>query len=190
MNPTTSINRRMIRDNPDVLSRHLDATFAVPADTLFRHLTDAEHLSRWFGTVTRDEFLYQIEGIAHGRIESCTDNSFLITWEKDGDLSYLNVEITPAAEGSQLAAGFSTAVDDIDITSRERYGWLGWDLSLWALNRYISGVTEEPTREAYEAFVISAADAWARADEASGVETDTADLRAENTRRFYLGRKE
>ncbi|GAB3594208.1 hypothetical protein GCM10027580_14680 [Corynebacterium faecale] len=190
MNPNTSINRRMIRDNPDVLSRHLGATFAVPADDLFRRLTDTEHLSRWFGTVTRDEFVFEIEGNAHGRIESCTENSFLITWEKDGDLSYLNVEITPTAEGSELAAGFSTADEGIDAVSRERYGWLGWDLSLWALDRYISGVTEDPTRDSYEAFVISASDAWARADEASGVDTETANLRADNTRRFYLGREE
>lgn len=100
------------------------------------------------------------------------------------------MEITPTAEGSELAAGFSTADEGIDAVSRERYGWLGWDLSLWALDRYISGVTEDPTRESYEAFVISASDAWARADEASGVDTETANLRADNTRRFYLGREE
>lgn len=187
MNPTTPINRRLIRDNPDVLSRHLGATFPVPADMLFAYLTDVEHLSKWFGTVRRDDFLYEIEGTAHGRIESCTDNSFLITWEKDGEVSYLNVEITPTTQGSELAAGFSTAVDDIDEDSKYHYGWLGWDLSLWALRRYISGVTEEPTREDYAAFVNGAVDAWAQADGASGTDADTTAVRAGNTRRFYLG---
>lgn len=195
MNPTKPITRRVIRDNPAVVSQHLSAEFPTSAHTLFGYLTEPDHLNKWFGKVQRDEFLYEIEGNAHGRIESCKDNSFLITWEVDGKVSFLNVEITRITDGSaQLSAGFSTDIEDIKQDFDQKYGsgatGVGWDLSLWALRRYISGMTGEPAQEDYSAFVTDSATAWGVADEASGIDPDVTRTHAENTRRFYLGLKE
>lgn len=191
MNPTMPITRRVIRDNSAVTSQHLSTQFSLPATQLFDYLTTPEHLKNWFGKVDRDEFVYEIENNAHGRIESCKDDSFLITWEIDGTVSFLNVEVTQLSEGqSQLAAGFSTNAEDIDENFAQKYGpgatGVGWDLSLWALHRYISAGAEEPDRDAYEAFVTASAHAWGAADEASGSDPETARNQAENTRRFYL----
>lgn len=195
MNPATFISRRIIRDNPEVVSQHFHAQFVVSPATLFDYLTSPAHLQKWFGTVSRDEFVYQIEGNASGRIESCKNNSFLITWEFNGTVSYLNVEITQlSTDTAQLAAGFSTNVADIKEDFAKKYGagatGVGWDLSLWALQRYVSGATAEPTPEDYSSFVTASAHAWAEADAESGIEADAARTQAENARLFYLGLEE
>lgn len=191
MNPTTSIIRQVNRDNPEVVAHHVSARFPVPAEVLFTYLTEEKHLEQWFGKVTRDEFLYEIEGTASGRIESCTDNSFLITWEKDGEVSFLNVEVTPDGAGSLLAAGYSTRTEDLREDFTNRYGSgataVGWDLTLWALDRYIAGVTGEPPRDAYAEFVAHSARGWANADAAAGTIPGDPETIADNTYRFYLG---
>lgn len=195
MNPTMPITRRVIRDNSAVVSQHLSAQYPLSAAQLFDYLTSPEHLKNWFGKVNRDEFIYEIENNAQGRIESCKDHSFLITWELDGVVSFLNVEITEISEGvAQLAAGFSTDAKDIKEHSDEKYGsgatGVGWDLSLLSLRRYVSGVAEEPSQQEYAAFVADSAHAWGEADQASGVDPETTRKQSENTRRFYLGTEE
>lgn len=171
------------------MAHHVSARFPVPADVLFAYLTQEKHLEQWFGKVTRDEFVYEIEDTASGRIESCTDHSFLITWEKGGDVAFLNVEVTPD-DDSLLAAGYSTRTEDLREDFADRYGSgataVGWDLTLWALDRYIAGVTAEPPREAYAEFVAHSARGWADADAAAGVAGDPETI-ADNTYRFYLG---
>ena len=195
LNPSMHITRRVIRDNPDVESQHVSTRFRISAGTLFAYLTEVEHLARWFGTVKRDDFVYEIRDSAHGRIESCKDDSFLITWETDDKVSFLNVEITQMPDGTvQLAAGFSTNAADISEDFAEKFGpgatGIGWDLNHWALDRYIAGDVEEPTTEAFEAFVAASSSAWAEADVAAGVDAETAGKRAENSRLFYLGLEE
>lgn len=194
---TTShfISRQVIRDNPEVISQHIDAKFPISAGKLFDYLTTSEHLAKWFGTVRIDEFTYDIEDNASGRIESCKDNSFLVTWEYEGTVSYLNVEVTQASEEESLFnAGFSEPVSDSSTDFAEKYGpgasGIGWDLSLWGLQRYISGVITKPAPEEYAAFITESAQAWGEADIVSGTAPETARNRAENSRLFYVGEEE
>lgn len=171
----------------------MGASFGCSADELFSLLTTSESLKKWFGTVKIDEFVYEIEGNASGRIESCTNNSFLITWEHEGNVSYLNVEVgAETPERSTLNAGFSSNPQDISVEFSEKYGsgatGIGWDLSLWGLQRLTEGLDPRGfTAQEYAEFVSESAAAWADADRASGIEETVARQRAENSRNFYMG---
>ncbi|WP_080796662.1 hypothetical protein [Corynebacterium pacaense] len=196
MTTASFISRQVFLDDPETISQHMGASYEVPADELFLLLTTSENLAKWFGNVKIDEFVYEIEGNASGRIESCRDNSFLVTWENAGAISYLSVEVLADGQAaSTLNAGFSTKPEDIPEEFRQKYGsgatGTGWDLSLWGLQRLTQGLDPRGfTEQEYADFVAASSTAWAEADISAGVAEREARARAENTRRFYMGEQD
>ncbi|WP_052667884.1 SRPBCC family protein [Nitriliruptor alkaliphilus] len=173
-------------------------TYATDRADLWEAVTDPERLPRWFLPVSgelRPGGRYQLEGNAGGSIESCdAPTSFAVTWEFGGQLSWLTVTLTPAADGTILELEHEAPVDP---EFWAQYGpgavGIGWDLALMGLGRHLdSGAAVDPSEaEAWAIspegveFVRRAASQWADAAVADGDEPRAARDAAENTVTFY-----
>ena len=84
-------------------------TYPTDQADLWDALTNAERIPRWFLPVSGDLSVggrYQLEGNAGGTIERCEEpESFAVTWEYGQMLSWLEVTLTPAADGTDPRAG-------------------------------------------------------------------------------------
>jgi len=154
---------------------------------LWDALTNIERIPRWFLPITGQLELggrYQLEGNAGGTIEGCDEpDSFAVTWEFDGSVSWVSVLLTPADGGTRLELVHESPVDP---SFWAQYGpgatGLGWDLSLIGLGWYAEDGLEFGPDDG-EAFVASpegvafleaAATDWAEAAIADGDDQDVA----------------
>ncbi|MBB3050651.1 uncharacterized protein YndB with AHSA1/START domain [Prauserella isguenensis] len=85
----------------------LEQTFATTADDLWHACTDPERLARWFEPVEGDLVeggRYKLTGSGtEGTIGRCEPpHALRITWEYGGDVSSVEVDLTPADEGTTL----------------------------------------------------------------------------------------
>ena len=171
-----------------------------PADQadLWDALTNADRIPRWFLPVTGDLRVggrYQLEGNAGGVVERCKEpESFAVTWEFGGMLSWLEVTLTPAGERTALELAHEAYVDP-DLWGQFGPGavGVGWDLALMGLGRHIdSGASVDPelaitfpaSPEGAE-FIRSAAAGWAAAAIADGDDPGVARQAATRTVTFY-----
>jgi uncharacterized protein YndB with AHSA1/START domain len=80
--------------------------YATDRGDLWKALTDAERLPRWFAPVTGQLELggrYQLEGNAGGSILKCVPSEELeITWEFGGQVSWVRVSLTQEAGGTRM----------------------------------------------------------------------------------------
>lgn len=184
------ISRRVFRDNPETESQHIDTSFPVSAPRLFAALTQPDQLSTWFRKVETDEFTFNFEYGARGRIESCEKLLFFISWEIDEVESFINVDVEPTGENSAaLYLGFSTVRLSRKTKFVEEYGAgatrVGGDISLVKLDRYLTGKPIEIDSEEYQELVNDSSRLWQKADVESGLgEREAAELAAQ-TREFY-----
>ena len=149
---------------------------------LWNALTDAERIPRWFLPVSGSLEVggrYQLEGNAGGVVERCDEPaSFAATWEFGGMVSWVEVNLSPAADGTLLELVHEAHVDQ-DMWAQYGPGavGLGWDLALQAgLARHIAtgaavdpaeGLAYPSTEEGRE-FVRRSADGWREAAIADG----------------------
>lgn len=171
-----------------------------PADQadLWDALTNADRIPRWFLPVSGDLRVggrYQLAGNAGGVVERCKEpESFAVTWEFGGMLSWLEVTLTPAGERTALELAHEAYVDP-DLWGQFGPGavGVGWDLALMGLGRHIdSGASVDPelavtfpaSPEGAE-FIRSAAADWAAAAIADGEEPGAARQAAARTATFY-----
>ena len=171
-----------------------------PADQadLWDALTNADRIPRWFLPVSGDLRVggrYQLQGNAGGVVERCKEpESFAVTWEFGGMLSWLEVTLTPAGERTALELAHEAYVDP-DLWGQFGPGavGVGWDLALMGLGRHIdSGASVDPelavtfpaSPEGAE-FIRSAAADWAAAAIADGEEPGAARQAAARTATFY-----
>ena len=171
-----------------------------PADQadLWDALTNADRIPRWFLPVSGDLRVggrYQLEGNAGGVVERCKEpESFAVTWEFGGMLSWLEVTLTPAGERTALELAHEAYVDP-DLWGQFGPGavGVGWDLALMGLGRHLdSGAPVDPelaitfpaSPEGAE-FIRSAAADWAAAAIADGEEPGAARQAAARTATFY-----
>ncbi|MBO3094942.1 SRPBCC family protein [Cellulomonas dongxiuzhuiae] len=175
-------------------------TYRSTPDDVWDALTDPERLPRWFAPVTgdlREGGRYQVEGNAGGVVESCREpERFAVTWEFGGQVSWVEVLLTPADGGTELTLRHEAHVDP---EFWEQFGpgavGVGWDLALWGLAAHLAtgeaiakDVGEEwPTTPEGQAFVERATAGWARADAADGRETTSAEAAGQRTFGFYTG---
>src|SRR5690606_21550027 len=112
-------------------------------DDLWDACTNPERLPRWFLPVTGDLQVggrYQLEGQAGGTIERCDPpRSFAATWEFGGEVSWIEVTLAAAGDGTRFTLEHVAHVDD------ERwleYGpgavGVGWDLALHGLAQHVA----------------------------------------------------
>jgi uncharacterized protein YndB with AHSA1/START domain len=162
--------------------------YAADLDDLWDACTSPERLPRWFLPVSGELRLggrYQLEGNAGGTIERCDPpRGFSATWEYDGSVSWIEVRLTAASEGStrfELEHVFYIGNDHWDEFGPGAAG-IGWDMSFLGLFLYLtSGGTADPKEvQAWFAtddgrqFLTSSGDAWRAADVAGGADADVA----------------
>ncbi len=173
-------------------------TYPTDQADLWDAVTNPERIPRWFLPVSgdlRESGRYQIEGNASGVVERCKEpESFAVTWEFGGMLSWLEVTLTPDGDGTRLELVHEAAVDP-DMWRQFGPGavGVGWDLALLGLGMHIeSGAPVDPEVAATfpispdgVAFVRTAAAGWADAAVADGDETGPAHEAAARTVDFY-----
>jgi uncharacterized protein YndB with AHSA1/START domain len=161
-------------------------------------LTSAERLPRWFLPVSGDLGVggrYQFEGNAGGLVERCdAPESLAVTWEFGGGMSWLEVRLSKAEDGTVLELVHEAPVDP---EMWRQYGpgavGVGWDGSIYGLGVYLE--TGEPLAAAdFEAFMTSPegveyakvlADAWAEAAIAGGDDPEQARASRDAVIAFY-----
>ena len=172
--------------------------YATGRTDLWDALTSADRIPRWFLPVTGDLRAggrYQLQGNAGGTVEHCVEpESFAVTWEFGGTLSWLRVTLTPDGERTTLELAHEAPADP---DRWRQFGpgavGVGWDLALMGLGRHIdSGAPAHPHQAvAFPAspegarFIQDAAQEWASAAIADGDEPGAARQAAERTRAFY-----
>jgi uncharacterized protein YndB with AHSA1/START domain len=173
-------------------------TYPTGQADLWDTLTNAERIPRWFLPVSGDLEVggrYQLEGNAGGVVERCDEpESFAVTWEMQGMVSWLEVTLTPAGDGTTLELVHEAHVDP-DLWGQFGPGavGLGWDGALMGLGLHIdSGAAVDPaqavafaTSPEGVAFFREAADGWLEAQVADGDERSAAEAAAERSVAFY-----
>jgi uncharacterized protein YndB with AHSA1/START domain len=177
-------------------------TYPTGRDDLWDCLTNPERIPRWFLPISGDLVeggTYQLEGNAGGTIERCAaPESFAVTWEYGGMVSWLTVSLT----GSRTGAGHGTTLELVHEAAVDPEMWkqfgpgavgLGWDLALVGLGMHVeSGRPVDP--EVATGFNFSdegrdylrvAAAGWADAAVADGDDREAADLAAATTFEAY-----
>ena len=173
-------------------------TYGTDQPDLWDALTNADRIPRWFLPISGDlepGGRYQTEGNAGGVIERCDEpESFAVTWEYGPMMSWLEVTLTPAGDGTTLELAHEAHVEP-DLWGQFGPGavGVGWDLALMGLGQHIeSGASVDPAEAA--AFPTSpegvelvrrAATDWADAAVRDGDEPGPAHEAADRTVGFY-----
>ena len=176
--------------------------YATTADDLWDACTDSERISRWFLPVSGDLTVggrFQMEGNASGTIERCDrPKSFAATWEFGGEISWIEVTLSPAANGStKLQLEHVAHVDD------ERWAefgpgavGIGWDMAFMGMAKHLSegGAAVDPQQAAAwpgsdegKLFVTLSSDRWREASVAAGTDEVAAKEAADRCTAAYTG---
>ncbi|MEU5704826.1 SRPBCC family protein [Streptomyces aurantiacus] len=185
----------------------LSQTYDTTVEDLWDACTNPERIPRWFLPVTgelRPGGRYQLVGNAGGTVETCDPpKGFTATWEFDGNVSWIELRLTPAAEG-----GTRFELDHIspdDDPKWQEFGpgavGVGWDMGLIGLTLHLaSGEAVDPqeamawfgTEEGLR-FVTESSEAWYAASVSdggageSGEAEEVARARADRTTAAYTG---
>ncbi len=173
----------------------ISRVYDTGVEDLWDACTNAERIPRWFLPVSGDLRLggrYALEGNASGTIERCEPpRSLFATWEYGGMVSWIELTLTPEADGR---ARFSLEhIAHVDDEMWAQYGpgavGIGWDLGIMGLSLYLAGDGGPVDRGAAEAwqksdagreFVVRSSEGWAEASIAWG--TDAGEARAAQER--------
>jgi uncharacterized protein YndB with AHSA1/START domain len=176
-------------------SRSYDTTI----EDLWEAITSAQRIPRWFLPIEGDLRLggrYQLKGNAGGEITRCEPPRHLsITWEYGGDVSWVNVALSAASDGTHLELEHIAHVPD-DRWNQFGPGGVGvgWDMTLLGLDRHLAGGTADPkARMAWigsdegKNFVRRSSEDWRRASIESGTDEAAATAAANRTTAAYTG---
>ncbi len=165
---------------------------------LWDALTNAERIPRWFLPISGSLEVggrYQLEGNANGVVERCdAPKHFAVTWEMGPQISWLEVTLGPAGDGTELKLEHEAPIDPAMWT---QFGpgavGVGWDLALLGLGMHVDSgepvdrtvaLTLHTTAEG-RTFIRTAATAWGEAAIADGDDPAAARTAAEQTFAFY-----
>jgi uncharacterized protein YndB with AHSA1/START domain len=171
-------------------------------DDLWEACTDPERIARWFLPISGDlrpGGSFAFEGNASGTISRCeAPHSVDATWENGGQVSWIELRLTPEDDGrTRFALEHIAHVDD---ALWAEYGpgavGIGWDGGMLGLALYVQSGGEPVDRAAVEAWQASdegrrfhtlASDEWARASIAAGTPAAEAESAAARSTAFYTG---
>jgi uncharacterized protein YndB with AHSA1/START domain len=151
----------------------ISQTYAAAVDDVWDACTNAERIPRWLMPIEGDLRLggrYQLQGNAGGTIERCDPpKSFFATWEYGGDISWIEVRLTPESdERTRLEIDHIAHVDD---EKWAEFGpgavGIGWDMMLIGLSLHLSSGRAVDTQEGM---------AWAASDEGKRFMTLSSEL--------------
>lgn len=173
-------------------------TYATDQTDLWDAVTNPQRIPRWFLPVDgelRPGGRYQLQGNAGGTVERCDAPArFAVTWEYAEQVSWLEVTLSQAADGTTLELAHEAPMDPEFWT---QYGpgaaGVGWDLGLMGLGLHLdTGAPVDPTDADGWAvtppgieFVRHAAEGWAQAAVSDGDDPASAREAAERTVTFY-----
>lgn len=174
-------------------------TFPTTIEDLWDSVTSPERLARWFLPVSGDLRVggtYQLEGQAGGTVQACEPPTRLaVTWEFDGQVSWLVVALSPAGEAGTLLVLEHTLPDD---PHWREFGagavGIGWDLTILGLGLHLEGealdrdevAAWQATPQAAE-LVVASGRAWRAAAVAGGGDAAVEGEREDRTRAAYTG---
>jgi uncharacterized protein YndB with AHSA1/START domain len=160
--------------------------------------TNAERIPRWFLPVSGELKVggkYQLEGNAGGTVERCDPpKSFAATWEFGGNVSWIEVRLTPEGEGTRFELEHVAHVDDRWDEFGPGAVGIGWDGALVGLVLHLAAPGTAVDPEAAMAWMMSpegirfmtaSNEAWYEADVAAGADPAQARAAADRTLKAY-----
>jgi uncharacterized protein YndB with AHSA1/START domain len=178
-----------------VATRRYDTTL----EDLWDALTNPGRIPRWFLPITGDLRLggrYQLQGNAGGTITRCDPPTrFDATWEARGDVSWIEVTLSPDPAGGTRLRLEHTARPPREFW--DQYGpgsvGVGWDLSFYGLARHLSGAPPMNSAQAGawmasdegKAMILASSEAWIQASIADGTDAAAARAAGDRTTVFY-----
>jgi uncharacterized protein YndB with AHSA1/START domain len=179
-------------------------TYDASLDDLWDACTNPDRIPRWFLPVSGDLRIggrYRIEGNASGTVERCDPpDSFAATWEYGGDVSWIEVRLSPGPDGrTRFELEHVAHVDD------ERWAefgpgavGVGWDMAVMGLATHLSsGDAVDPAdaaawmaSEQGRRFVSLSSDRWRDASIAAGTDESDAQAAAQRTTAAYTATPE
>ena len=187
------------RDGESVHAVTIDRSYSTTAEDLWDAVTNGQRISRWFLPISGDLELdgrYQLEGNAGGVITACRRLSqFEATWEFDGDVSWVELDISEDGNGDPRLS--------LTHTARHSPHWdefgpgaagVGWEMGLLGLFFHIENRTEPKLDEAAfavspegKAYIAGSSRGWEMAAVAAGTDPIAARAAARRTTAFYTG---
>lgn len=171
----------------------------TPAD-LWDAITNPDRIPRWFLPIKGEFFeggTFQLEGNAGGKILKCTPEQALsVTWEYGGEVSWVNVTLTPDGDGTQLRLEHISPVGPHWDQFGPGAAGIGWDLliALGLMLHLQTGAPVDPEdaqawplTEQGKDFIAAASASWGEAAIEAGEDPEKARNAAEACRKFYTG---
>src|SRR5215471_4897685 len=175
--------------------------YDAPVEDVWDACTNPERIPRWFLPVSGDLRVggrYQLEGNAGGTVERCDPpHSFAATWEFGGEVTWIELRLSPEADGrTRFELDHIARVDD------ERWAQfgpgavgVGWDLTLMGLALHLaSGERRDPAEAAAwsasedgRRFMSLSSAMWGDASIAAGTDPAEAQAAAGRTTAAYTG---
>lgn len=169
-------------------------TYDTTLEDLWEACTDPERIRRWFVPVTIEGDHYQIEGNASGTIQQCDPpKGFSATWEYGGEVSWIELRLTPAEGGTRFELVHIAHADD---EKWAQFGpgavGVGWDMMILGLSLHLSGgMMADPmawsASDEGRDYVTRSSIAWRDASIAAGTDPDAAREAADRTTAAYTG---
>ncbi|MCE7005710.1 SRPBCC family protein [Kibdelosporangium philippinense] len=172
----------------------LAQTYGAAIEDVWDACTNPERLARWFAPVSGDLQLggrYAIEGNASGTVERCDPpKSFALTWEYDGDPSWVEVKLTTEANGTRFELEHTMPVNDHWELYGPGAGGVGWDLSLASLAAHLAEKPLPPEKEWTTSpegvnFMRASSSRWGEAGIEAGEDEEWAQAAADRTTAAY-----
>jgi uncharacterized protein YndB with AHSA1/START domain len=182
----------------------ISQTYRASPEDVWDACTNAERIPRWFLPVSGDLRLggrFQFEGNAGGTIEGCDPpRSFAATWEYGGEVSWIEVAVSPESDGrTRFTLEHIAHVDDVRWAE---FGpgavGIGWDGALVGLARHLTDSKPIDPQEsaAWSAsdegrrFMTLSSERWCAASIAAGTDEAEARAAADRVTAFYTATPE
>ncbi|MCD7059690.1 SRPBCC family protein [Pelagibacterium xiamenense] len=176
----------------------LTRAYETNANDLWDALTNQERLPRWFAPVDGNlekGGQFQVQGNASGTITACAPpRSFAATWEFGGEVSWIEVTLSPdGPDRTQLVLVHTAPVTPHWAEYGPGAVGVGWELGLMGLALHLSAPDAKFNEDEFntspeaKAFMTGSGDAWAEADIASGEDPAQARGAADRAIAFYTG---
>jgi uncharacterized protein YndB with AHSA1/START domain len=181
----------------------LRRTYDAALEDVWEAITTPERLARWFMPVTgelREGGQYSLTGNASGTVRRCdAPRGFDATWEFGGEVSWIEVRLSEAGDGTRVELQHIAHIDDERWT---QYGpgatGVGWDLGFLGLALHLAPGDPRATfdevawgasAEGREYATLSS-ERWYDASVAAGTPGAVARAAADRTTAFYTGAPE
>ncbi|MEA5362676.1 SRPBCC family protein [Amycolatopsis sp., V23-08] len=185
-------------DAKDARVLTISQVYDTDVDDLWDACTNAERIPRWFLPVSGELKLgghYQLEGNAGGTVERCDPpRGFAATWEFGGNVSWIEVRLTPEGDGTRFELEHVAHVDERWDEFGPGAVGIGWDGMLVGLVLHLADPGTAVDAEAAMAWMMSpegirfmtaSGEAWYEADVAAGADPVNARGAADRTLAAY-----